>query len=223
MLRRKLLERISDRYVFDLYTRERLDRQAFFYAAFKALRFNGISGDYAEFGSHGGTTFALAYREARRHGHAAHLWAFDSFAGLPRPTDEDAHPEWVAGKLATGLEEFTAICDANGIPRDAYTAVPGYYEETLPSQGDPSDIALAYVDCDLYSSTTAVLDFLEPRLKHGMIVGFDDYYCWSDSQPSGERRALRELTARGSQWNWLPYVQIGWSGASFALERVSEP
>ncbi|MFL5950843.1 MAG: TylF/MycF/NovP-related O-methyltransferase [Gaiellaceae bacterium] len=216
---RGLLDRLARRYLFDLYTRERLERQAFFYNAFKALRFNGIGGDYAEFGSHGGNTFALAYGEARRHGHQAHLWAFDSFSGLPAPRgDEDAHPEWQEGKMATGVEEFHAICAANGIPRDAYTVVPGNYEQTLPTQRQPAEIALAYVDCDLYSSTASVLEFLAPRLKHGMIVAFDDYYCWSDTQPSGERRALLDFMVDGSRWNWLPYVPIGWSGASFALE-----
>jgi O-methyltransferase len=224
MRARRLADYFARRYLFDLYTRERLERQAFFYNAFKALRFNGIGGDYAEFGSHGGNTFALAYLEARRHGHRAHLWAFDSFAGLPAPQgDEDAHPEWREEKMATGVEEFQAICAANGIPRDAYTVVPGVYEQTLPAQVEPRDIALAYVDCDLYSSTAAVLEYLEPRLKHGMIVAFDDYYCWSETRASGERRALLDFTARGSRWNWLPYMQFSWAGASFALERASEP
>jgi O-methyltransferase len=225
---RRLFDRIMlsafERYSFDLYTRERLERRTFFYNAFKALRFNGIGGDYAEFGSYGGTTFVLAHREARRHGHEAHLWAFDSFQGLPPAREErDAHPEWREGKMATGLDDFRAICAANGIPHTAYTVVPGFYEETLSAADAPNDIALAYVDCDLYSSATTVLEFLEPRLKHGMIVAFDDYFCWSSSQPSGERQALLDFMARGSRWNWLPYVQIGWSGASFALERVSEP
>ena len=221
---RRLVDRYARRYLFDLYTRERLARQAFFYNAFKALRFNRISGDYAEFGSHGGNTLALAYGEARRHGHQAHLWAFDSFAGLPPPQENaDEHPEWREGKMATGVEEFHAICAERGIPRDAYTAVPGLYDDVLPRQREPRDIALAYVDCDLYSSTTSVLDFLEQRLKHGMIVAFDDYYCWSETQASGERRALLELMARESRWNWLPYMQFSWAGAAFALERVSEP
>ncbi|MEP0944176.1 MAG: hypothetical protein ABJH20_20930, partial [Rhizobiaceae bacterium] len=35
---------------------ERLDREAFFYKIFRALSFNAISGDYVEFGCHGGTT-----------------------------------------------------------------------------------------------------------------------------------------------------------------------
>src|SRR5437660_906115 len=69
-----------DRDGSDVPLRERLCRQEFLFNAFKALSFNGIDGDYAEFGSSGGMTFGLAYLEARRHGHPAKLWAFDSFA-----------------------------------------------------------------------------------------------------------------------------------------------
>ncbi len=216
------LDRVAILYLFQLYRRERLARQEFFYNAFKALRFNGIEGDYAEFGSWGGMTFTLAYGESRRHGHTAKLWAFDSFQGLPSPRGaEDEHPEWRAGKMATNLEEFHAICVANGIPRDSYTVVPGFYEDTLPQRSPaegPTDIALAYVDCDLYSSSKTVLEFLRPRLKHGMIVAFDDYFCWSPTQPSGERKALLELVAEDDIWDWVPYVQYGWHGQSFVLE-----
>jgi len=215
----KVLDRVAVPYVFELYRRERLARQEFFYNAFKALRFNGIDGDYAEFGSWGGMTFKLAYGESRRHGHQARLWAFDSFQGLPEPREgRDEHPEWRQGKMATNVEEFDAICAANGIPRDVYELVPGFYEDTLPKQEQPTNIALAYVDCDLYSSTKAVLDFLRPRLKHGMIVAFDDYFCWSPTQASGERTAWREHVANDDTWEWVPYVQYGWAGQSYALE-----
>jgi len=75
----EMAERAARDYFFDVYVRERLYRQEFFSNAFKALRFNGIDGDYAEFGSWGGLTFGLAYQESRRRGHSAKLWAFDSF------------------------------------------------------------------------------------------------------------------------------------------------
>lgn len=224
-LLRRLVSAVSDfvvdRYVFDVYTRERLDRQEFFFKAFKALRFNAIAGDYAEFGSWGATTFAFAYRESNRHGHPAKLWAFDSFQGLPAPAEGDEHPRWVEGRMAMELKDFHARCADRRIPREAYEVVPGFYEETLVSMSPtdpPVNIALAYVDCDLYSSTKVVLDFLEPRLKHGMIVAFDDYFCWSSSQPSGERRALLEFVARNRRWEWVPYLRFGWAGKSFVIE-----
>jgi hypothetical protein len=225
LLHSRLGHGVSDllvrKYFFHWQIREEWPRQEFFANAFKALVFNDISGDYAEFGSCGGTTFFFAYREAKRHGHPAHLWAFDSFQGLPRPRETDRHPRWIEGKMATSVDEFHAICKKRGIPRQRYDLVPGFYEETLGSMAPtdpPTDIALAYIDCDFYSSTKSVLEFLEPRLKHGMIVAFDDYFCWSADDVAGERKALRELMSRNGHWTWTPYVQYGWHGMSFVLE-----
>ena len=52
----------------------------------------------------------------------------------------------------------------------------------------PTNIALAYIDCDMYSSTKTVLEFLLPRLKHGRTLAFDDYFCWADDRVSGGKR-----------------------------------
>jgi len=208
--------------LFDIQLQEQVWRQQFFYNAFRALAFNGIDGDYAEFGCWGGMTFSLAYGESRRQKHAAHLWAFDSFRGLPPGEDvRDEHPYWVEGTLNTSLVEFHALCATRGVPTAAYSVVPGFYQETLDRLGadaEPRNIALAYVDCDLYSSTRSVLAFLMPRLKHGMIIAFDDYFCWTAAQVSGERRAMLETFGGHPRWQLTPFVQFGWHGQSFVVE-----
>lgn len=208
--------------IFDIQLQEQVWRQQFFYNAFRALAFNGITGDYAEFGCWGGMTFAMAYGESRRQKHRAHLWAFDSFQGLP-PTEgpRDEHPIWQAGTLKTSLDEFHGLCAQRGVPRADYSVVPGFYQETLDhmaADAAPRDIALAYVDCDLYSSTRSVLAFLMPRLKHGMLIAFDDYFCWTATQISGERRAMEEALGDHPRWQLVPYVQFGWHGQSFVVE-----
>jgi Macrocin-O-methyltransferase (TylF) len=98
---------------------ERSGRQELMRKAFTALAFNGIPGDYLEFGSWGGMTFALAYRESRRANFRCKLWSFDSFAGLPpQASPEDEHRAWVEGTMSTSLEEFRAICQQNGVSDD---------------------------------------------------------------------------------------------------------
>ena len=196
-------------------------REVFFYKAFKALSYNGISGDYLEFGCDGGNTFQYAYHESRRFRMTSKLWAFDSFAGLPpQAGQEDEHPAWIAGAMATKVDEFHELCRSNRIPRSDYEVVPGYYDESLAAFAEdqaPNDIALAYIDCDLYSSTMAVLEFLSPRMKHGMVMAFDDYFCWSGTNIAGERRAMLEFI-NGGKWNLLPFVQYSWGGMSFIVE-----
>jgi hypothetical protein len=198
-------------------------KRQFFWNAFKALTFNHIDGDYVEFGSHGGITFRLAFDQIRQRGIQRHMWAFDSFKGLPQGTSpKDEHPAWQRGAMATNEEAFHNICRLHGIPREQYTVVQGFYEDTLPvlaTDAAPTNIALAYIDCDLYSSTKTVLEFLVPRLKHGMILAFDDYFCWSSTQISGERRASLELMEREKQWNFVRYRDYGWAGTSYLVEK----
>ncbi|MCK6370883.1 MAG: TylF/MycF family methyltransferase [Gammaproteobacteria bacterium] len=208
--------------VFDQSLQEHVWRRQFFYNAFKALAYNGIDGDYAEFGCWGGLTFSIAYAESRRHRHRATLWAYDSFQGLPPAADErDVHPIWVEGTLSTTLAQFHELCAEKGIPSSEYHAVPGFYSQTLDRAAEdkaPRNIALAYIDCDLYSSTLSVLRFLMPRLKHGMIIAFDDYFCWTATQISGERRAMLDVFGNHERWQLLPFMQFGWHGQSFVVE-----
>ncbi len=201
---------------------ERFQRREFFRRAFVALSFNGIDGDYAEFGV-GPTSFPLAFSESRRANYRCHLWAFDSFQGLPRPQGlEDEHPKWREGWLRTPLDQFKDICLRNGIPERDYDIVPGFFQDTIsiekPSSVLPTNISLAYIDCDLYSSTKAVLKFLSSRLKQGMIIAFDDYYCWTKLTISGERRASTEFFDGNEKFALIPYCQYGWGSMSFVVE-----
>jgi O-methyltransferase len=198
---------------------------AFFLDAFTAVGVNRISGDYVEFGSWGCNTLRHAYQSRQRFQAKRHLWAFDSFQGL-LPSDEprDQHPVLVPGHGQGGVEAFHATCARFGVPRDAYTAVEGYYEDTLPAlgaDGEPTDIAIAYIDCNLYSSTVTVFEFLGPRLKPGMVVGFDDYYLWDPGTGvSGEREALSEFLYAHPEWHFHRFKDIHWGGVAFVVEHV---
>lgn len=201
------------------------DLEEFFFDAATALNINAISGDYVEFGSWGGNTLRMA-NDSLGLGGNRHLWAFDSFSGLPEPADpRDEHPGWRSGgKGQGGVEAFRAMCDDHGLPRSSYTAVEGYYDDVLPglgATGAPTDIAMAYLDCNMYSSTVSALDFLAPRLKHGMILAFDDYWCWSSTDVSGERSALLELGGAHPEWHFERFKDCGWGGLSFVVERAS--
>ena len=206
------------------------DRYEFFRKAIYTLRFNGIAGDYAEFGCCGAVTFNIAYKLMSKYLGMTpfHLWAFDSFEGLPETEgDIDAHPIWTKGNFSMSLEAFHRKCKSNGTPRSAYTVVQGFYDQSLTPTATgprPAQISLAYIDCDMYSSTSAVLKFLMPRLQHGMILAFDDYYCYSSEVPSGERLALAEAFRDNStEWRLLPYAQFAWAGMSFIVESAKTP
>ena len=77
-----------------------------------------------------------------------------------------------------------------------------------------------YVDCNMYSSTVTAFEFLAPRLKHGMIVAFDDYFLWSPTEVSGERSALDEFLVANPQWHFERYKDVHYAGLSFVVERA---
>jgi hypothetical protein len=197
----------------------------FYWDALTALTVNHVSGDYAEFGSWGCNTLRHAYHACLQWGGERHLWAFDSFRGLP-PSD-DARDTYRTGAWSDasqgGAENFYKACDGYGVPRDAYTAIEGYFKDTLPAigpSGEPRDIALAYIDCNLYSSTVTAFEFLEPRQKPGMIIGFDDYYLYDpETGVSGEREALREFLTDHPEWHFQRFKDIHWSGVAFVVEH----
>ncbi len=203
---------------------DRMGPESFFRSVFRAISFNGIEGDYVEFGCCGGQTFGMAYQAAQRTGFKGQMWAFDSFEGLPPAVGQmDEHPVWIEGDMSISLEDFRKAIKTYGIKDGEYHTVKGFYNQSLadvdPGREDrPGKIAIAYIDCDLYSSTMDVLRFLYPRLRHGMILAFDDYYCWSQTAVSGERAASHQVFCEHPKFRLLPYMPIGWAGMSFIVE-----
>lgn len=210
----------------DYWFFEAEEKSRFLRHAMRCLGFNGITGDYAEFGVHGAVTFSAAYAHMKNIGLPRRFWAFDSFEGLPA-SDQPEHPHWVEGTLHTSYAEFERLCASRGIAAADLTCVPGFYENTIGPNANydgklPDDIAMAYIDCDMLSSTRDVLHFLQGKLKHGMIIAFDDYFVYDTQNISGNRGAFLELVAREKNFNFLPYQPFNWNGMSFIVEAADQ-
>jgi O-methyltransferase len=199
-------------------------RQEFFRLAFSYVQYNEITGDYAEFGCASAKTFRLAWNQIVGRNLDCKLWAFDSFAGLPEQLDErDYHPKWTTGNYPTPEDLFRLIIQDHGISEDAYVTVPGFYRDTIgplaaPMRGMCENIALAYIDCDMYSSAADVFHFLSSRMKHGMVIGLDDYFCYSETAISGERLAMLHFLETNPQWTFVPFFSFNWHGQAFIVE-----
>jgi Macrocin-O-methyltransferase (TylF) len=151
------------------------------------LEANQIPGDIVECGvAHGGSAAMMALtlgKQTRR------LWLFDTFEGLPAPTEAD--PDRHIASLYTGafrasVEEVQSSFQKLGIAHAA-TIVPGLFQDTLPQWGTRA-IALLHVDGDWYESVRATLDNLYDHVSPGGIIQLDDYGHWA-----GARRAVDEF------------------------------
>lgn len=144
-----------------------------------------------EFGVYSGTTLEII---ARLRGGRRPCYGFDSFEGLP----EDWRSAFPASTFA--VENPPAVPGAE--------LVVGWFEDTLPTFLDEhrGPVAFVHVDCDLYSSTTTVLDLVGPRLVEGSVIVFDEYFNY----PGWERHEHRA---------WQEYVER--TGTEFVHEAYT--
>lgn len=56
------------------------------------------------------------------------------------------------------------------------------------------------MDCDLYSSTVTVLEFIQGLIRKDTVLVFDDWYSFNEKDEFGEKRAFRE-------WNHAKYFE----------------
>ncbi|MCC0076679.1 MAG: hypothetical protein H6898_08840 [Rhodobacter sp.] len=207
---------------------EALDR--FYFDAFFMLKMNRVPGAYLEFGSGSNVRsfrFALKYSRLEPLGPTPRpIYSFDSFAGLPQPQGIDRHPQWQKGAMAVSLDEFRALMAAydatDGVD---YHTVEGFYDQSLPANPPESlgidTAAFVHVDCDLYDSSKAALDYVTPILAHGAVLSFDDWFCFNGDPDLGEQRAFHEWRAENAGvLEFLPYAKFGWHGMSFLVKRL---
>lgn len=124
-------------------------------------RIQGVRPLYLEFGVYRGRTLRYWARHLRAP--EARFVGFDSFQGLPEDWELGAE----RGTFSVGKPP--EIDD----PRVSF--VVGWFDQTVQGWEPPEhDQLVVNVDCDLYSSTKLVLDWVTPRLRRGDLVYFDD-------------------------------------------------
>jgi len=200
-------------------------RYDFFQAAQMFLQVNRIDGSYLEFGSHEVNTFRMALNTLGKYNKPndiSHFWAFDSFSGMPEPEGIDKQKIWRVSMNFTSEENFQKT-----VRRDAHrvSTVKGFYSDsllgfTLPSNQWP---ALVYIDCDYYSSTVDVLNWVGPYLRHGCLIAFDDWDCYFGDDNRGQRLAFREFReALVGKFQFTEFMKINSGGMSFICLEVSK-
>jgi O-methyltransferase len=103
------------------------------------------------------------------------LLIYDSFAGLPKPTEEDRTHSTIDGMTddyeegwwCGTLEEVKSNIARYGCIGRC-SCIPGFFEDTLPKLNEP--VALAFCDVDLADSLRTCLKYLWPRLVEGGVI-----------------------------------------------------
>ena len=192
--------------------------------AVRFLMTNEIRGSYLEFGLYRGAAFAHFYHAQRRHRLELPMFGFDSFAGLPVAHGADADPSfrrYEAGYFSCREDEVRAELRRRRVPAQAYTLVPGFYENSLhPSLYDRSGLtpaAVILIDCFYYESTRLALRFVTPTLQNGTVLMCNSYFRFKAHPDYGERGAIAEWIRHTPTVTLTEYAKFGTTGIAYIV------
>jgi len=156
-----------------------------------------IDGDVCEFGIAQGETSALIANEIRLTKKKLHL--FDSFEGLPKPTEKDILKDDIdglgnisayKGTMSSPEEMVARRLKSVRFPKSRYIIHKGFIEDLVREKnGFPGEISFSYLDFDFYKPTKITLDFLDKVTGRGSVVLVDDYDFFS----TGVKTAVDEF------------------------------
>jgi len=147
-----------------------------------------VEGAIIELGAYkGGSTVMMAYT-LKTTGQKKHIFTCDTFRGHPY---DDNFSLRIArkGEFSDTNMQYVADKFKRFHVSDIITICPGLFEEVLMKNLAQEHFSLAFIDCDLYSSTKCALEFVSPRMAAKGRIVFHDY-----------RIALWGLTKAVDEW-----------------------
>lgn len=155
----------------------------------------GLEGDFVELGCYKGDTSILLQKLLHQNGFDRRLWLYDSFAGLPARSIEDASvagDAFLEGELNASKKEVILKFKKVGLPVPKIKKA--FFKDLNP--GDlPEKIAFAFLDGDLYDSIKTSLELVLPRLTKDALLLVHDY---NNPQLPGVTHAVDEYGLKGT-------------------------
>ncbi|WP_437205812.1 TylF/MycF/NovP-related O-methyltransferase [Planctomicrobium sp. SH664] len=177
-----------------------------------------VPGAFVECGVAQGGCAALIAQVASGDKASRDCWFFDSYEGLPEPTELDfeggktgrhIRPLPKGSCLGTIEQVSQLLFEEMKLSREKIHLIKGWFQDTLPIQkANVGPIALLRVDGDWYDSTWCVLENLYDQVSESGYVLIDDYCsCYGAQKATDEFMKQRGINAT--------LVPDGRGGASF--------
>lgn len=186
--------------------------------------------DYYEFGIFRGFNLWYTQALARALGvRDMRFFGFDSFFGIPPVSGVDEGGPFREGDFSAYKDDVAASLTKFGADWTKTFLVEGFFEDSLNPQTVAAHglrpCAFCVVDCDLYSSTVTVLDFVRPLLADTAVLFFDDWEDFGGGEDKGEPKAFREFLERNrGEFDVQPFedlVALGGKGKAFVMRRTA--
>jgi hypothetical protein len=131
----------------------------------KALSYVSMLGLYLEFGVWKGNSINFI---ANLVSDEQVVYGFDSWYGLPE--------DWINPRKCYPAGSFSAD-GIMPIVLPNVNLISGLFEDTIPKFAaiHKEQISFVHIDCDLYSSTKTIFNYLGPLFVKGSVVVFDEY------------------------------------------------
>lgn len=161
-------------------------------------------GDYLEFGVFNGSSLSSMYLTAKKMGlDTTRFFGFDAFEGLPAGSENEDAGVWKKGFYACSFEQMKDCLQRKDIDSKNINWVKGWYDKTLNDQLKKDlnikKLGIVFIDCDTYSSSKTVLDFIGPLLTEEAILCFDDWKLNDlDVKGMGEYQSFNEFLENNS-------------------------
>ena len=189
----------------------------FIVAAIAACR--DIPGDVCEFGVAQGETSALIANEIAAAAHKR-LHLFDSFEGLPKPSDKDRLKDDIdslgsmaayAGGMSYPEDMVRRRLAAVAFPQDRYVIHKGFIEQSIRAdKALPQGVSFAYVDFDFYEPIKVALDFLHGVMPAGAMIIVDDYDYFSTGAKTAVDEFVESSRSKGALYDCVvPDKRLG--------------
>ena len=173
---------------------------------------NSVEGDVCEFGVAQGETSALIANEISPSGKKLHL--FDSFEGLPKPSNDDELKEDIFNLGSIESYEGTMSCPEKMVIQRMkdisfdparYFIHKGFIDKSLETGNQlPEKVSFAYIDFDFYEPTIIVLNYLHDLTPKGAVLIVDDYDYFS----TGIKKAVDEFLEEKNRINQLYSIEV---------------
>lgn len=142
----------------------------------------GIEGDAVEIGVHQGDSASLICETLA----PSTVYLFDTFTGMPA----EMITEGIDYHTKNDFRDTSLQAVKKRLEKyDNAVIVPGIFPHT--AEMSPR-LRFVHIDCDLYLSTKAALEWCWPLLVDGGVILDDDYQCWSCG---GAKKAVDEFVS----------------------------
>jgi hypothetical protein len=166
---------------------------------------DGVLGDFAELGVWRGNTAAVLAHFALESRRTVHLFdTFDGFdpvdlAGLDRATRKEQFDDTSLALVRDVIGPGWAVCQVS----------VGHFPKSVRPEDETATYAVVSLDCDLYQSMKAGLEFFYPRIPRGGLLLLHDY---SSQHWAGAKKAIDEFCATTGE---IPILMPDKCGSAF--------